>query len=86
MTSKPTANAVDQSIDEYLSENWNAIARRSASSTTRRVLTAQTWERRLAYVNRVTRAVGVLLVVQFPVACYALEKIEESALEFCAAL
>ena len=86
MTSKPIATADDQSIDEYLRENWNAIARRSASSTTRRVLTAQIWERRLAYVNRVALAVGVALLVQFPLACYALERIEESALEFCATL
>ena len=86
MSSKPNATAVDRSIDEYLRENWNAIARRSASSTTRRVLATQVWERRLASFNRVALAVGVALLVQFPLACHALEQIEESALEFCATL
>ncbi len=82
MTTKTTANP----IDDYLRENWNAIAGRCASTTTRRVLAAQKWERRLAYVNRAALAVGVALLVQFPIACYALDKIGESALLFCAGL
>ena len=81
MSAELTGN---DAISEFLLENWNAIARRSASTTTRRLLAARAWERRLAYVNRVALAVWAFLIVQFPLLCYAFQALEESALELCA--
>ena len=87
MTSiEDSAEAAKAAARVFLDENWELIARRSAASTSRRALANQLWRRRLAYVNKAALAVGVFLIAQFPFACYAFGKLQQTALEFCSNL
>ena len=75
-----------ETTEEALRDRWETIVRRSAAATVRRAERQAAVERFCAVANRCALAVGLLLVVEFPFACAALESMRESTAAYCEAL
>ena len=76
----------EEEVERALARDWDALLARSASAAADRFLAEKRWEKRLRTVRYAALAVGAFLVVQFPIACYALGSLEETAAAYCAAL
>ena len=79
-------NRRTETTEEALRDRWETIVRRSASATVRRAERQAAVERFCGVANRCALAVGLLLIVEFPFACAALESVRESTTAYCEAL
>ena len=76
----------NETTEAALRDRWETVVRRSASATVRRAERQAAVERFCGVANRCALAVGLLLVVEFPFVCAALESTRESTAAYCAAL
>lgn len=76
----------NETPEDALRDRWETVVRRSAAATVRRAERQAAVERFCGVANRCALAVGLLLVVEFPFACAALESMRESTAAYCAAL
>ncbi len=76
----------NETTEDALRDRWETIVRRSASATVRRAERQAAVERFCGVANRCALAVGLLLIVEFPFACAALESMRESTAAYCETL
>lgn len=76
----------NRATEDALRDRWETVVRRSAAATVRRAERQAAVERFCGVANRCALAVGLLLVVEFPFVCAALESTRESTAAYCAAL
>ena len=76
----------NETPEDALRDRWETVVLRSASATVRRAARQAAVERFCGVANRCALAVGLLLVVEFPFACAALESMRESTAAYCDAL
>jgi hypothetical protein len=76
----------NETTEDALSDRWETIVRRSAAATVRRAERQAAVERFCGVANRCALAVGLLLVVEFPFVCAALETMREPTTAYCETL
>ncbi len=76
----------NETTEDALRDRWETVVRRSAAATVRRVERQAAVERFCGVANRCALAVGLLLVVEFPFACAALDSMRASTEAFCETL
>ncbi|MBQ7029923.1 MAG: hypothetical protein IJN32_06730 [Thermoguttaceae bacterium] len=80
MTERKRTN---ETTEDALRDRWETVVRRSAAATVRRAERQAAVERFCGVANRCALAVGLLLVVEFPFVCAALETTRASTAAYC---
>ncbi len=76
----------NETIEGALRDRWETVVCRSAAATVWRAERQAAGERFCGVANRCALAVGLLLVVEFPFACAALESMRASTAAYCETL